>query len=126
MAMKAKRLIPLSVQQLIDCGDHDFQPNEGWHEVNYDVFKEGGLESEEAYPYRGLKKKGDKCHLDKNRIVAKVDYTYDRDETYKFALGEGQTAELLQEGPLANGINARARSFQFYSKGTIYKSLLLL
>ena len=35
----------------------------------------------------------------------------------KFALGEGQTAELLQEGPLANGINARARSFQFYSKG---------
>ena len=119
--LKSKRLIPLSVQEIVDCGWHARYPNgysdEGWYgAVVLDLkLLLRGLESEETYPYHGMKKKGDHCHYDlvnfDNPIVTYV-------TGVKYALGEYQTAELLQEGPLANGINARARSFQFYSKGT--------
>ena len=125
--MKSKRLIPLSVQEIVDCGWRARYPNgysdEGWYgAVVLDLkLLLRGLESEETYPYHGMKKKGDRCHYDlvnfENPIVTYV-------TGVKYALGEGQTAELLQEGPLANGINARARSFQFYSKG-MYKFFLL-
>ena len=125
--MKTKRLIPLSVQQTLDCaggfgGD--------WWEAlgSLGLICESpldicGLESAETYPYTGTY--GQSCKFDKKRMVAPFldDCTFTLGEN--FAWGEALTAKLLQEGPLATGINARGRSFQFYSKGTHLTKALL-
>lgn len=116
--MKTKRLIPLSVQQTLDCaggfgGD--------WWEAlgSLGLICESpldicGLESAETYPYTGTY--GQSCKFDKKRMVAPLL----TDNCYlggNCAFGEAVTAKLLQKGPLATGINTRGRSFQFYSKG---------
>ena len=124
--MKTKRLIPLSVQQMLDCG--------GWGDDWFDAFCDlslqcesplniCGLESAETYPYTGTFDAN--CKFDKKRMVAPLldDCTLTLGET--FAWGEALTAKLLQEGPLATGINARGRSIQFYSKGTHLTKALL-
>ena len=85
-----------------------------------------GLESAETYPYTGtFNLPIANCKFDKKRMVAPFldDCTFTLGEN--FAWGEALTAKLLQEGPLATGINARARSFQFYSKGTHLTKALL-
>ena len=128
--MKTKRLIPLSVQQMLDCG--------GWGDDWFDAFCDlslqcesplniCGLESAETYPYTGtFNLPIANCKFDKKRMVAPFlddDCTFTLGEN--FAWGEALTAKLLQEGPLATGINARGRSFQFYSKGTHLTKALL-
>ena len=123
--MKTKRLIPLSVQQMLDCG--------GWGDDWFDAFCDlslqcesplniCGLESAETYPYTGTY--GQICKFDKKRIVAPL-LDSQLELGQNFALGEARTAKLLQEGPLATGINARGRSIQFYSKGTHLTKALL-
>ena len=127
--MKTKRLIPLSVQQMLDCG--------GWGDDWFDAFCDlsfqcesplniCGLESAETYPYTGTFNLNiENCKFDKKRMVAPLldDCTFNLGEN--FAFGEALTAKLLQEGPLATGINARGRSIQFYSKGTHLTKALL-
>ena len=64
------------------------------------------------------------CKFDKKRMVAPL-LDSQLELGQNFALGEARTAKLLQEGPLATGINARGRSIQFYSKGTHLTKALL-
>ena len=124
--MKTKRLIPLSVQQTLDCtggfgGDW-------WEALGFlGLLCESplhicGLESAETYPYTGTY--GQSCKFDKKRMVAPLltDNCYLGENC---AFGEAVTAKLLQKGPLATGINTRGRSFQFYSKGTQLTKALL-
>ena len=124
--MKTKRLIPLSVQQMLDCG--------GWGDDWFDAFCDlslqcesplniCGLESAETYPYTGTYD-GYNCKFDKKRMVAPLN-DFELSMGQNFAWGEALTAKLLQEGPLATGINARGRSIQFYSKGTHLTKALL-
>ena len=127
--MKTKRLIPLSVQQTLDCGGG----GDDWSEVYCSLVSQCelplnicGLESAETYPYTGtFNLPIANCKFDKKRMVAPFldDCTFTLGEN--FAWGEALTAKLLQEGPLATGINARGRSFQFYSKGTHLTKALL-
>ena len=127
--MKTKRLIPLSVQQTLDCaggfgGD--------WWEAlgSLGLICESpldicGLESAETYPYTGTWKPTiANCKYDGKRMVAPLN-DFELSMGQNFAWGEALTAKLLQEGPLATGINARGRSFQFYSKGTHLTKALL-
>ena len=115
--MKTGKLIPLSVQEMLDCcpfiGKRDWTTSL----LAFDCM--GGIESEKTYPYRGGKCGGwipgklDQCRFDKSRSVAYL-VSADSWEIY----GEASAAKaLIESGPLANHMNAAARSFQFYSEG---------
>ena len=128
--MKTKRLIPLSVQQMLDCSGGIFND---WADAFLDLVTQClvrpepvcGLESAETYPYTGTWKPTiANCKYDGKRMVAPLN-DFELSMGQNFAWGEALTAKLLQEGPLATGFNARGRSFQFYSKGTHLTKALL-
>ncbi|CAA7391970.1 unnamed protein product [Spirodela intermedia] len=102
-------LVSLSEQQLVDC-DHECDASEpescdagcngGLMTTAFDyLIKSGGLEREEDYPYTGTDR--GTCHFDKNKIAASVsNFTV-------VSVNEDQiAANLVQNGPLAIGINA--------------------
>ena len=122
--MKTGKLIPLSVQETLDCcplllpGPEKRDWSMGLEAINC----MGGIESEKTYPYRGdwnpWKPEFMHCSFDKSRSVARVS------STGNWAFGEVNTAKaLIKSGPLANHMNAAARSFQFYSKGKYFQFL---
>ncbi|ESQ44966.1 hypothetical protein EUTSA_v10010475mg [Eutrema salsugineum] len=101
-------LVSLSEQQLVDC-DKACDPKDkkacddgcggGLMTNAYEYLKEaGGLEEEKSYPYTG--KRGH-CKFDPNKVAVKVvNFT-------NIPLDEDQiTANLVQHGPLAVGLNA--------------------
>ena len=82
-----------------------------WSDAAVSVYFLEGIESEETYPYYG-KTKGSRCYFDKSQTVAYLD------NGFFMNTGESNAARMMTEhGPLANYMNAAARSFQFYSKG---------
>ncbi|KAH7524152.1 cysteine proteinase 15A [Ziziphus jujuba] len=102
-------LVSLSEQQLVDC-DHECDPEEygacdagcngGLMTTAFEyILKAGGVEREKDYPYTGTDRGS--CKFDKSKIVASVS------NFSVVSLDEEQiAANLVQNGPLAVGINA--------------------
>ena len=119
--MKTGKLIPLSVQEVLECcPDNSSWPGPGrtdWVVALRAIRCMGGIESEKTYPFRGewnpWKPASMHCRFDESRSVAKLPSL-----GWSVTSGEFDAAfELFYSGPLANHMNAAARSFQFYSKG---------
>lgn len=106
--MKTGKLVSLSEQQLVDC-DHECDSSEpdecdsgcngGLMTTAYQyALKAGGLQREEDYPYTGTE---GSCKFDKTKVAAMVanfsTVSIDEDQI---------AANIVQNGPLAVGINA--------------------
>ena len=125
--MKTGKLIPLSVQETLDCCPLLLPgPEKRDWSMGLEAFNcIGGIESEKTYPYRGdwnpWKPEFMHCSFDKSRSVAHLTSSTD---ILVFPPGEVKTAKaLIESGPLANHMNAAARSFQFYSEGKYFQFL---
>ncbi|KMT00384.1 hypothetical protein BVRB_9g216890 [Beta vulgaris subsp. vulgaris] len=107
------KLVSLSEQQLVDCDrecDPEGEPDDcddgcygGLMNNAFEyLLKYGGLMREEDYPYKA---RNGRCKFDKSKIAAKVaNFSVVPDN-------EGQiAANLVKNGPLAVGINARYMS----------------
>ncbi|KAK1407450.1 hypothetical protein QVD17_39066 [Tagetes erecta] len=106
--LRTGELVSLSEQQLVDC-DHECDPaeknscdagcNGGLMNNAFEyILKAGGVQKESDYPYTG---KDGTCHFDKTKIAASVS------NFSVIGTDEDQiAANLVQNGPLAIGINA--------------------
>lgn len=110
-AIKKKKLVSLSEQELVDCDKVDQGCNGGLPSNAYkQIMKIGGLESEKDYPYEGV---NDKCKFKKGEadVFINGSVAISSDET-KMA------AWLATNGPISIGINANM--MQFYMGGVAH------
>ncbi|KAF7990840.1 hypothetical protein HCN44_000645 [Aphidius gifuensis] len=107
-AIKYKKLISLSEQELVDCDKLDEGCNGGLQENAYRALEQiGGLELEKDYPYDG---EDETCHFKKNMARVKIS------SAVNITSNETQMAQwLVKNGPMAIAINANA--MQFYMGG---------
>jgi len=115
IAISTGKLNSLSEQQLVDCSDND--GNKGCNGgIMQDAFKyieqNGGLCSEEEYPYKGVDGtcKSSSCGTKYDAIKTYGDVTKDNEDDL-------ETATVKQ--PISVAVEADQSTFQFYSKGTI-------
>ncbi|KAG9445527.1 hypothetical protein H6P81_011655 [Aristolochia fimbriata] len=111
-AIKTKKLISLSEQQLVDCDNTQNQGcNGGWMELAFDyIQKNGGITTESNYPYtasdgRCIKSK-EKSHvvsIDGHQTVPPND--------------EAALLKAAANQPISVAIDAGGEDFQFYSEG---------
>jgi cathepsin F len=107
-ALKKKKLLSLSEQQLIDCDKLDQGCNGGLPSWAYmEIKRLGGLETEEAYPYKGIDQK---CSFDASlvRVYLNGSVNVSKDENE-------MKSWIYKNGPVSIGINAFA--MQFYLGG---------
>lgn len=107
-AIKYKKLLSLSEQELLDCDTLDEGCNGGYMENAYKAIEKlGGLELESDYPYDG---RNEKCHFFKKnakvQVVGAVNITSNETKMAQW---------LIKNGPISIGINANA--MQFYIGG---------
>jgi len=107
-AIKNKKLVSLSEQELVDCDKRDAGCNGGLPENAYKTLLEiGGLESEADYGYDGA---DEKCKYNRTKVVARVE------GGVEISQNETKMAQwLLKNGPISVGLNANA--MQFYMGG---------
>ena len=103
----------LSEQQLMDCSKAE--GNQGCQGGLMDdafkyIVKNGGLDSETDYPYKG---KNGKCNKKAQDVGVIADY---KDVAPN---SEDQLAAAVAEGPVSVAIEADQRSFQSYKSGTM-------
>jgi len=110
-------LAELSMQEIVDCdqGRGDEGCNGGDLPTCFEfVIAQGGLESENAYPYTG---EDGTCQFNPRQVVAKIsNWTYVTNN----ATGEDETKmaqALYAEGPLSVCVDAT--SWQFYIEGVL-------
>ncbi|OAF65054.1 hypothetical protein A3Q56_07229 [Intoshia linei] len=107
-AIKHKKLVSFSEQELVDCDDTDNGCNGGLPTNAFEKIKVlGGIEAETQYPYHPYKTM---CMFTKKKIIAvvKSDYVIEKNENVLKKV-------LRQVGPISIGINAD--SLQFYTGG---------
>ncbi|KAK7491587.1 hypothetical protein BaRGS_00017226 [Batillaria attramentaria] len=109
------QLVPLSVQQLVDCTSQNY----GCHGGNVDeaftyIRKFGGVVSEEEYPYTGT---DDQCHAVQSDVVATMSGCRDVSRGSEKAL----KLAVASQGPVSVGIDASASSFMQYEGGVYYE-----
>ncbi|EDL93849.1 rCG24173 [Rattus norvegicus] len=116
MFKKTGKLIPLSVQNLIDCSKP--QGNRGclWGNT-YNAFQyvlhNGGLEAEATYPYE---RKEGVCRYNPKNSSAKI--------TGFVVLPESEDVlmdAVATKGPIATGVHVISSSFRFYQKGVYHE-----
>ncbi|XP_028640025.1 cathepsin Q-like [Grammomys surdaster] len=116
MFKKTGKLIPLSVQNLVDCSKP--QGNRGCNGGTTNsgfkyVLENGGLEAEATYPYEA---KEGLCRYNPKNSFATI-------ETF-VALSEDEDVlmdAVATKGPVAAGINVVYSSLRFYKKGIYYE-----
>ncbi|XP_052012976.1 cathepsin Q-like [Apodemus sylvaticus] len=113
---KTGKMIPLSVQNLVDCSKP--QGNRGCYGgTTYNAFQSvlhnGGLEAEATYPYE---EKEGLCRYNPKNSAAKI---------IRFvALPENEDVlmdAVATKGPVASGINVVYSSFRFYKTGVYHE-----
>lgn len=105
-AIKNKKLLSLSEQELVDCDKLDEGCNGGLPSNAYkEIIRLGGLETEKEYPYEG---RDDKCNF--NRTEAKIDISGGLNIS---SIENDMAAWLAKNGPISIGINANAMQFYF-------------
>ncbi|CAD5231741.1 unnamed protein product [Bursaphelenchus xylophilus] len=108
-ALKTKKLVPLSEQELLDCDVIDQACNGGLPLNAYkEIIRLGGLETEDEYPYEQEREAS--CKIEKSELAAFINGSLQlpKDEQ-KIA------AYLLKHGPISIGVNANP--LQFYRHG---------
>nr|XP_003707276.1 PREDICTED: uncharacterized protein LOC100880620 [Megachile rotundata] len=105
-AIKHKKLLSLSEQELVDCDNLDDGCGGGYMINAYKtVEKLGGLELETDYPYDA---RNEKCHFLKNKakvqVASALNITNDEKKMAQW---------LVKNGPISVGINANAMQFYF-------------
>ncbi|KAG8068093.1 hypothetical protein GUJ93_ZPchr0005g14658 [Zizania palustris] len=110
--IKTGSLISLSEQELIDC-DRSYNTGCGGGLMDYAynfVIKNGGIDSEDDYPYRQTDGTCNKNKL--KRRVVKIDGYTDVPPN-----NEDLLLQAVAQQPVSVGICGSARAFQLYSKG---------
>ena len=108
-------LVSLSEQNLVDCskkeGDHGCEGGLMDFAFEY-VEKNGGIDTEESYPYKG---KDGKCKFTEANVGAKC--------TGKVDIKKGSEADLqkavAEVGPISVAIDASSKEFRFYKSGVL-------
>ncbi|XP_032740669.1 cathepsin R [Rattus rattus] len=110
------KLIPLSVQNLVDCskpqGNNGCLGGDTYNAFQY-VLHNGGLQSEATYPYEG---KDGPCRYNPKNSSAEI--------TGFVSLPESEDILMVAVatiGPISAGIDASHESFKFYKKGIYHE-----
>ncbi|XP_041516228.1 cathepsin J-like [Microtus oregoni] len=116
MYKKTGKLIPLSVQNLVDCsqsyGNHGCDWGNTYFAFFY-VWLNNGLEAEATYPYEG---KEGPCRYNRQKASAKIERFVSLPEHEDFLMNA-----VANEGPIPVAIDALHESFKFYSKGIYHE-----
>nr|XP_048303512.1 cathepsin Q-like isoform X1 [Myodes glareolus] len=116
MFKKTGKLIPLSVQNLVDCSKPHGNNGCAWGHI-YAAFRyvlhNGGVEAEATYPYKG---KEGLCRYNPQNVAVKIrEYV---------ALPEDEDIlmdAVATKGPIATGMHVVPKSFSFYNGGIYYE-----
>ena len=112
---KSKHLVSLSESQIVDCDVNgtDQGCGGGLMDGAFEyVIKQGGLESENSYPY---KPEDEPCRFNRSEISAQF-------SSFKDVEGgeNGLQEAVASVGPISVAIDASQQSFQLYDKGVYY------
>ncbi|KAK7812034.1 hypothetical protein U0070_018594 [Myodes glareolus] len=116
MYKKTGKLIPLSVQNLVDCSKSHGNHGCDWGNAYYafiSVWIHGGLEAEATYPYEG---KEGPCRYNPQNASAKIEGFVELPENEDVLM-----VAVASQGPIAAAIDALHDSFKFYSEGIYYE-----
>nr|ACO82385.1 cathepsin K [Lutjanus argentimaculatus] len=114
LAKKTGQLVDLSPQNLVDCVTENDGCGGGYMTKAFQyVADNGGIDSEEAYPYIG---EDQPCRYNATGMAAQCKGYKEIPEGNEHALA----VALFKAGPVSVGIDATLSSFQFYSKGVYY------
>jgi len=110
-AVKHGKLIPLSMQNLLDCVETNNGCNGGFAPNAFEYcVKNGGVDSEASYPTDGVPSP---CRFKTNGIGAKCSGYTDVPSKDELAL----KAAVANVGPVATAVDASSMSFQMYQSG---------
>ncbi|CAK6984854.1 cathepsin K-like, partial [Scomber scombrus] len=113
LAKKTGQLLDLSVQNLIDCVTKSRGCIAGLMTDAFEYVKDnGGLNSEEAYPYT---EKREQCRYTRSAIAAQCKGFNKVSKWNESALAKA----LYEEGPVSVAINSSSK-FRFYKSGVFY------
>ncbi|XP_049528859.1 cathepsin L-like [Dermacentor silvarum] len=116
--LKTGKLIQLSAQNIVDCGAmfHNRNCDGGFMDSTYGYIKvNGGIDSEESYPYVGTKSD---CAFDPTGVAATVSSFVDINSATEMAL----KTKVALVGPVCAFIDNRMPTFTFYSEGVYHDS----
>ncbi|XP_038138413.1 cathepsin K [Cyprinodon tularosa] len=111
LAKKTGQVIDLSPQNLVDCVKENDGCGGGYmtNAFNY-VEENGGIDSEEAYPYVG---QDQPCRYNSSGMAAQIKGYKEVPKGNERALA----VALFKVGPVSVGIDATQPTFQFYQRG---------
>ncbi|XP_028280700.1 cathepsin K [Parambassis ranga] len=114
LAKKTGQLIDLSPQNLVDCVTGNDGCGGGYMTIAFDyVQQNGGIDSEEAYPYVG---EDQPCRYNSSGMAAQCKGYKEVPKGDEHALA----VALYKVGPVSVGIDATQPSFQFYKQGVYF------
>lgn len=114
LAKKTGQLVDLSPQNLVDCVTENQGCGGGYMTNAFEYVEEnGGLDSEEAYPYVG---EDQQCRYNVSAMTAQCKGYKEIPEGNEHALA----VALFKHGPVSVGIDATLGTFQFYMRGVYY------
>jgi len=110
-ALKTGKLENLSEQQLVDCvQDGQYTCDTGGEFQGAFSYAEGGIQTDQSYPYTGTSGQG--CKANKEQQVAKI-----KGYQNVTALDESAMRSAVSETPVAVAIDAGGPNFQLYAAG---------
>lgn len=115
---KTGKLVPLSAQNIVDCGAmfHNRNCDGGFMDSAYGYIKvNGGIDSEESYPYVGTKAD---CAFDPSGVAATVSSFVDINSATETTL----MTKLALVGPVCAFVDNRQSTFTLYSEGVYHDS----